>query len=414
MASKSNYDLFKHDGPRVCWLYTTGGKGGHGVKDSDKTSSVNSFGARHIQRELAYNYDIVTIDKISNYDFCLVSLTSVVEIENVLRDIYAYGIDKKGCKIVLGGMGCLNIWPLHHVADIAVFGRAEGQVNGILDGERFDNVWRAEDDPMLEGRYKIRQTQSLLPGESGVGCPKRCSFCQYTHVRRWEKSLTHGYRAGADLIFEDDWNRLSLGPGRNITAWDGWGEQTRRKVKKGVSDADIVNKLVDLRERGLAAAANIKIYQIVGYPWDTPESVQREMTAAAELLRRADGPGTRILIMFAVTPFSPEPITPLEHHNVDFVNWRDVINDWQSPTGRQRQVYDGESIEAFVLPQINGPHTLQRRIALNRCHYGNADIVRRFVCESKGAIANFYDDLDCHPQGQPTYLDRDITGEGGA
>ncbi len=405
----NNYELFdkQRGGPRVCWVQTRHGAGAHGRKDGDDSAAIDSFGARAIRNELAYQYDIVSIDKMGDYDFALFSLTSVVEIENILHDIARYKPNKRQCKVIIGGMGCINIWPLIDFADIAVFGRGEGQINDIIEGARYPNVWRKEDDPNLEGRYCIRQAESLLPGEAGVGCPNRCAYCQYTHVRRWIRRDTGGYTASgldSSSIYEDDWNRIKFRPGRNQTAWDGWSDDTRRRVHKPVTNELILRKLIALRESNFKATCNLKIYQIVGYPWETPDSLRRDLSATAELLRGADGTGGRIFIMFSITPLSPEPLTPLQADDVTFHDWRTVINEWDSPTHRARQVYKGQNIEAMILPQIPGIGTLQRRIALNRSDRANYGKVVDWITSGAPILSDFYEQLDAHWRGQTDFL----------
>ena len=396
---KANYSLFaQEEGPRVCWVQTQHGLGRHGRKDGDSSSAVDSYGARVIRNEMRMPYDIATIDKVGAYDYACFSLTSVVEIENALHDIARHGLTKRGCQIVLGGMGCLNIWPLYDIADIAVFGRAEGQINDILAGAQLDNVWRKEDDPDMDGEYPIRQAERLLPGEDGIGCPNKCAYCQYTHVRKWIKRESGGYTArGLDQsqIYEDDWNRIIFRPGRNQTAWDGWSEATRKRVHKPITDEIIIRKLRALREVNYPKTCNLKIYQIVGYPWETPDSLRRDLSSTYDILREADGPsGGRIFIMFCITPFSPEPYTPLANERVAFHDWRGVINAWESPTGRARQIYKGANIEAMILPQIPGILTLQRRIALNNATRANRARAIEFVLHAKKPLLDLYDYLD--------------------
>ena len=397
-------------GPKVCWVQTVSGGGRHGRRRVDTAAAVDSFGARTIRAEMPYNYDIVTIDKILRYDFACLSITSVVEMMNVLCDVDTLGFKPGQCKVVVGGMGALNIWPIHHLVDIAVFGRAEGQIADVLNGGNPPNVWRKAIDPDLEGAYEIRQASRLLPGEAGVGCPEGCAYCQYTVVRDHYASIS-GYRAGdvtgRGNVYEDDWRRLVFRSGRNQTAWDGWSEATRYRVRKRLSDREVVRKLVDLREQRNPTASNIKIYQIVGYPWETPETLHTDMTAVSQMLAEADGPaGTRIVLMFSVNIFSPEPLTPMAGERVDFRGWRSVINAWQSPTGRERQVHSGPCIEAFVLPQIDGPLTLQRRVAMNRADRRNAAKVREFVLRAQEPLdtEEFYAALDAEYRGQCGHL----------
>lgn len=399
----AQYDMFSamanapNISPRVCFIQTMGGMGQHGRKDADNSASVGSFGALAVRNEIPYPYSIVPITQIRKYDFALLSLTSVVEIMNILLDVRKYGLDKGKCKIIAGGMGCLNIWPLRDIIDVAVFGRAEGQIADIIDGATPSNVWRKELDYDLGGRYIIRQARGLLPGERGIGCPNKCLYCQYTHVRQY-LNLGTGYRAAAvDSVYEDDWNRLQFKSGRNITAWDGLSQETRYRVHKAVSDKAIYDKLVALREYSLRRTSNIKIFNIVGYPWETPETYNRDMDSVRELLRSADGKtGTRILIMMMHTPFSPEPYTPMEGECVNFTDWRDIANI------RGRQIFKGDKIEAFVLPQIAKPHTLQRRIAMNYANRLNYNQVIKFILSAKEPIDDFYNTLSVTGEGLPS------------
>ncbi len=375
-------------GPRICVVQTHGRLGNHRNKNLDRVSAADSFGARLIRSEIPWQYDIVSMDRIANYDFALLSITSVVEMESVLK--CSRGISKGSCVVIAGGMGMLNVWPMYDLIDVAVFGRAEGQIARVLAGESFPNVWRKKADPSVRGDYMIRQADRLLPGEIAVGCHKRCSFCQYSAIRR--QPFTANYSPGRGL-HEDDWNSIELKAGRNISAWDGLSELTRRRVRKNITDAQITRKLTALRVAHHDRASNIKIYNIVGYPWETKHTYDSDMRAIADLLHDCDGRGGRILIMFCLTPFSPEPFTEMQSLNVAFENWHGIAGQW-GPFGRERQVFNGEAIEAFVLPQIPGPLTLQKRIALNRCGESNRARVIKFVTTATEPLEDFYRVLD--------------------
>ncbi len=381
----AQYDLFKRKerGRRICFVQSSGRKGRHRRKGQDASSAVDSFGARAIRAELTEQCDIVPVDKIADYDIALVSITSVYESENLLVDIAAAKRGKGDATVIAGGMGMLNVWPLYDWLDVAVFGRAEGQVNGIVQGESYPNVWRKIADPELAGSYEIRQATELLPGEKGIGCPGKCSYCQYTNIRR--PLVSRGYKAGAvDNVYEDIWSLLKLKSGRNISAWDGMTEATRRRVCKPVTDSGIVRKLQAHRALGLTRTTNIKTYNIIGYPWETPTTYVADLAEMRSVIAKADGPGSRILIMMLFTPFSPEPFTPMQNENVEFHNWREIIE------AEGRAVYKGEAIEAFILPQIAGPLTLQKRVALNRCGRDNRKEIGRFVRSAVTATPDFY------------------------
>ena len=127
------------------------------------------YGFKYILSELEYDYEIINVTQIKEYDFVLCSLTSIMDIENMIYVFETYKPDKGKCKIVVGGFGCINISAIYDYIDIAVFGRAEEQINEILNGVEYDNVWRKDKDPVLGGKYIIRQPVKLLPFETLIG-----------------------------------------------------------------------------------------------------------------------------------------------------------------------------------------------------------------------------------------------------
>tara|TARA_R100001530_G_scaffold1066_3_gene1821 strand:- start:36 stop:509 length:474 start_codon:yes stop_codon:yes gene_type:complete len=109
----------------------------------------------------------------------------------------------------------------------------------------------------------------------------------------------------------------------------------------------------------------LKVFQIVGYPWETRESVIDDVLRFRNLLSRVrPGPnGGRIMMLVTVTPFSPEPLTKMEGDAANIgINWRDVLLG-----DDLRCIYDSPHLNAFILPQIPGPLTLYKRVAVNRC-----------------------------------------------
>jgi hypothetical protein len=247
--------------------------------------------------------------------------------------------------------------------DVAVFGRAEGQINAIIDGDTPNNVWRKTLDPLFKKQYEIRQAQYLVSGETSCGCKKKCFFCQYSWTRKQFDGQS-GYSHGKELVCpEDDWLSLSVTkPGRYTTAWDGWSESTRLAVNKNITDAHIQDKLKQILSQNLPRAVVLKIFNIIWYPWENEQTYERDTKNIHNILSHCDcEKGTRILIMFLFTPFSPEPITPMANQSANIkINTREIIDS----VGRQ--IYKGKKIEAFVLPQINSGFVLGKRVLINR------------------------------------------------
>ena len=170
---------------------------------------------------------------------------------------------------------------------------------------------------------------------------------------------------------------------------------------KPIDDEHIVDTLSRLLSV-IKGTATLKVYQIVGYPWETEDSIKGDIRAMQSLLSKVRAPTFspgRIMMMFVITPFSPEPLTPMEREpaNVRVNWWKDVFSDIS-----YRKVYDSPHLNAFVLPQIPGPLALFRRVAVNR---GVAADKLRAVAAAKtldDAVATIGEDI-CG-RGAGTYV----------
>lgn len=363
-------------------------------------------GLKYILSELAYNYEIINITQIKDYDYVLCSLTSVMDIENLVYVFETYKPHKGNCKIIVGGSGCINITSIYDYIDIAVFGRAEGQINDIINGVEFDNVWKKEKDPEIEGKYFIRQAVNLLPFETLIGCRNKCSFCQYTWTREYKGE---GNYSPVNAPFpEDDWRGLTIeNSGRYLTAWDGLSEKTRFKVNKRISDDDIREKIISWYRFNREKVVNLKIYNIIGYPWETADSISSDLINLRNIFHECDqkrgGPGNRVLIMMMFTPFSPEPLTPMEllKPNIDII-WRDFFEK------HGRNIYGDKNtdIECFILPQINSSYTLAKRVMINRCTLSDRKYIQNVLKNKKIDSLSSYQQIEQLKKynGFPFYL----------
>ena len=324
-----------------------------------------SSGATHIINESGLDVELVPANKVSGYDLVMVSMLSCIDAERMMM---TWRRRPDVGKIIIGGQGCVSIRGVSALADVAHFGRAEGIVREILDGMPGQSTWTAAHDPLISGCYSMRPPNKLLPGEIAIGCRNRCTYCQYTYTRPYISPSGVGYANGADLKTpEEDWRGLDItGPGRYTTALDGWSDETRKRVLKHVRDEHVRAKLLDVIGHRWSKTVVLKVFQIVGYPWETPDTVRADIAAFAELLHSIDeaspSDGGRVLIMVCHTPFSPEPLTPMQHCAAQLTNWRGVVDSLPVP----RQIYTGKHVEAFCLPQIPGPYTLAKRCAIQR------------------------------------------------
>lgn len=346
-------------------------------KKSNRLES--NFGMKAILSELNEPYEACYPETINNYRFVLISLTSVMDVENLIYAFEKYCPEKVTAKVIIGGFGVINIKLIVSYIDVAVFGRAEGQINDIINGFSFKNIWRKEHDPEVKKQYEIRQPKYLLEGENSIGCRNRCSYCQYAHIRKpIGKAVKYNPGKGINTP-ETDWNGLIVDrPGKYITAWDGWSEETRCRVNKPVMDYNIITKLVEIgNNKEINGPVSLKIYQIVGYPWETEDSVLDDIDNVGTILSDIDKQITNnITLAFFITPFSPEPMTPMQYDSASIhINWRDLLAGMR--------VYDGKHIKAFIITAIGGPFTLFKRVWINRAETNDLEAFKAVVYDSR-------------------------------
>ena len=328
-----------------------------------------NFGLKAILSELKQPYEICYPELINDYKQILISLTSVMDVENLIYTFEKYAPDNVTAEIIVGGFGVINIWLISRYIDVAVFGRAEDQVNAILSGHSFPNVWRKANDPNITGTYKIRQARRLLPGEVSVGCRNHCRYCQYTHIR-----LPLGnpakYNPGDGItIQETDWHGLRVDKaGKYITAWDGMSEATRLRVGKHITDKQIIDKLISIGNQDIDGAVSIKVFMVIGYPWETAATVRQDMEQVVDMLLVVDmAIRNRVIIAILLSPFAPEPITPMACEPADVhTNWRDEVGPLK--------IFNGALMQAFIIPSIMGPWSLVKRVLINRATNSDTDL----------------------------------------
>lgn len=346
--------LFKQADVRVAVLSLGDGKG---------RSHQYTYGLDAVCNELSVNVlRTVTPETVDDCDIALCSLCSP-------RDTLALvcALDRRPqSKLIVGGHGVYPFRAWRHLTHRIAFGRAEDAVDEcILSDDPLPWCYDYDRDPDLTGRYVIRQARRLLKGEASVGCNGGCKFCQYRATRRLfgGPHYNSGVRGAGNSFIEDRWQEFQVKPGSVLTALDGLSAETRRRVNKPVDDYEIIERLSWALTR-LRGTMRLKVFQIVGYPWETVESVRNDLLHLRDVLSRVRPgvSGGRILMMVTWTPFSPEPLTPMEDEPANIeINWRNIIlhDDY-------RCIFDSPHLNAFSLPQIPGPLTLYRRVAVNR------------------------------------------------
>lgn len=348
----------------------------------DRNNDKNFFDGKAYY---GFRYIISEIDKkhiveycsninINNYDFILYSITSwydYLNLINILKDI------EIKTKIIIGGAGFLNVYPLYDYIWAGVFGRGEGIINKIFNKEKLDNVWYKEDDLLLENKYKIGKLKEFINiepakylkdknkgnnygslNEVSFGCKKRCFFCQYSWKHDYtskNNQYTSGYAINEDFFLNLDW---SVECRYKVSAFDGMSEKTRFIINKPLKDKDIINKF---KERNLIKnnkSIQLKLYNIYGYPFEKTNDLYLEFD---NLIREVDNIlEEKICILLNNTHFVPMPMTPMEGESVNLDNLKEI-----------NYSFEGKNIKVIKPNTGTSYISSAEQTVINRCNITN-------------------------------------------
>lgn len=295
----------------------------------------------------------------------LVSLTSehdALAFFNAVSEIPEWQPGRRTFRVVAGGYGMQNPYPLEDYVDYAYFGRAEDHVAELVAAAGARKPFEVESVMFLrEGvaPVKVRQARTLYEGmayqEDFTGCPLKCAFCHYTFARK-HKGSDHAYSrksgtAGAYVLaikevpahLEVTWPQLLDWPHEKYYAditvgLDGPSERLRFLYGKRISDDEVALGLTryfaGCKEAGLKGT-KLKVFDIAGFPGET--LADREKMARA--MARAEVPEDfHALVMVHPTPFKPSPWTPMQWEAF-------ALEDF---TGYKRKTLCGWGPETFV------------------------------------------------------------------
>ena len=269
-------------------------------------------------------------DTAEKYDIVLVSITSSIDWWQYIREREQWGGNP--CAVI-GGAGVLNVRPFLKWFDIAVFGRGEniilGLVKSIMSGDRYDSdsvCYSSDFNPSDD--YKIAQAAECYPhelavpnrigakkkgwSERSIGCKRSCSFCAYTWHRTKRYTSVESYTSGGDnekTMLDLDINKPAtwdLPHLRNI-GLDGLSEKTRMSVNKPITSAMFRKFLTGLAHHD--KPHQLKLYCVAGLPGETEEDWLEHLEDISGV-DEGLGKQKQWSLLLMVSPFRAMPATP--------------------------------------------------------------------------------------------------------
>lgn len=316
-----------------------------------------------------YSVEYAGIDTVHKYDVVLVSLTSDCDWWTYIAERIKW---RKGdYKVLIGGAGVLHIAPFLPWFYAVMFGRGENTivplVRGIETGDRYlhesicyadtfsyDNVYRlAQVDIQYQHPIKLSEKRNFCEG--AIGCNHKCLFCGYTWQRkfvspykyyRMEDSL-FGSIADRELAMLDlDEDRDSIDFKRlRTTAIDGFSERLRVGVNKPITHR-IINQFLVAMLTSDAKPAQIKFYNICGYPTETEEDWQEFLQELIQADSEAKKNEKQWSIVLHSTPFRAMPVTPMACAPMSKRNYRGLIGSTLGKGLKGNLIFQGKNLWA--------------------------------------------------------------------
>lgn len=295
-------------------------------KSFDGGSNIGAYIIKDILERNKIDVSFCSPEFADKYKIVLVSLTSTYDVLNFLENIISIKTWKKrNFKVIAGGAGLQNIYPLREYIDYGVFGRGENIIVRLIQSILTKKDFLHESVMNLSrGIYpvKIAQAKRLYPFEIDVkpvkyqermlGCKNKCLFCHYTFAREYCKQGNTDYQSPVgfskttDEILFRELLLKSKFKGRIRTAIDGQSERLRFAFNKRISNEQIKKTLEELSVRWQGESVWVFIYTIGNYPTES-EKDRREIE---ELMRTIQIKGKNVCIYFHISIFRPSPLTP--------------------------------------------------------------------------------------------------------
>lgn len=283
-----------------------------------------------------------SVDNADKFDKVLVSFTSNLDILAYARHVGRHPKWKKPARrfiTVGGGFGMQNPTPIAEWLDYAWFGRAENEIDRIIN---------LEDHPSLMSldnikEVKVNQSPVIYPHEvelgtkchnkngSGyretiMGCPNKCFYCHYSYARKYIKTGEHynlSLYAGSqelDMFNVDD---INVNCARFTVGLDGWSQRLRYIVNRKTSDEIIKNFIVTLTEKTKADKIFLTLYNIIGFETETKQDELEFIELLKEITPKLK---KRMILIVHNTPLRPSPLTPVAYSAINLETEHKVAN----------------------------------------------------------------------------------------
>jgi hypothetical protein len=314
------------------------------LKNKNRNDSI-SIGAMVIMDELqrmGITVDICNYQTAFNYNIVLISMTDVGDIYDLFANMKKYHWENRTFTAIVGGFGCQNPFALEPFVDYAYFGRADGDLQHILD-KNSPHLLKLSERKIVYSRqvsllypYQVRYGKNCSTWtENFIGCRFRCKFCHYSWNRAHIGNKTYvndGISTGSPEIMLKDICSTDQKYGRFTTALDGYSERLRLLFGKKISWETVEESLDHIAQ--FKGNTYMKLYNIHNFPTET-EADREEFISFFKYYTESTGKADGVVTIDVFnTAFRPSLNTPMQRMPVSlYPEARQEINKIAASNG---------------------------------------------------------------------------------
>lgn len=304
----------------------------------DGLSNIGVYLLTHVLRKAGIYPEFCSVDSAHKFDVVLVSFTSNLDVLSFAKAVARhpnFQPGKRSFKVIAGGFGMQNPFPVKDWLDYAYFGRAESEIVDLVK-----NAGEIDSPHLMKlpniTPVTICQTETFFPEkfklgkaihkdgegfiERSMGCPNNCFYCHYNFARKYIKAdsdhyVTSLYTSSQEL---DMFNLDAYDPkiAQLTVGVDGYSERLRFLVNRPITNEHIKDFIIGISEKTQIKGQSVflRLYNIIGYETES----QDDFLEFKELIRETQPKiKKRILLTTHSTPLRPSPATPMAYAAVN-------------------------------------------------------------------------------------------------
>lgn len=339
-----------------------------------------------------------SVDSARKFDYVLVSLTSSYDVVNFCANTQTNSrwLNRK-FKVICGGSGAINIYPLLDLVDYVLFGRAENLIGEIaLNGFEYSHESylkiqngilpkkiRQPNNLIEIGNIKQGNSNSFYFKEKFTGCKSKCFYCHYSFTRKLNGLDTY-LIDNPDIGNFIELEQLKIeyfnpNIAMYVCAIDGNTQRVRNIYNRKLTD-DKIQLFFEHASRNTNCNALVfKLYSILGMEGDEYGDSNRLIKQLAGI-KNLD---KKLNIKIKFTPFRPSPLTPSQYSKVDIFNISKYYPSNQKHGGEFTTYLDSEKVKIFSMSAAEGFVKYLSDLSVIRCNENTIDFFKNVILNRK-------------------------------